>query len=239
MNFVKTDAYGVLCAAGLTLAGLAGLTPASAELITYDVNLNFNPTEQEAPPGAGSVGTITGTFTINTSIPILDTLIPGQTGYQPTDVTAVDLVESTNDRLPNIGGAFGSPTYTSFTFNETGPVIYTFLGSPIVFQLTTAEISQANYKFGGLPYIFLTFQTNDSYHDGSLIGPTIQFDFPYPQGGDVLAGNFDSITRENKYLYGSVTTGAPELPAWALMLVGFGGLGFAAYRRSDGKAAFA
>jgi hypothetical protein len=39
-------------------------------------------------------------------------------------------------------------------------------------------------------------------------------------------------------LYGSVTTGVPELPAWALMLVGFGGLGFAAYRRSDRKAAF-
>jgi hypothetical protein len=237
MKFAKTGAYGVFCAAGLALAGLAGVTPASAGLITYDVNLNFNPTQTEAPPGAGSVGTITGTFTIDTSIPIQDSLIPGQTVYQPTDVTAVNLVESTNDGNANIGGAFGSPTYTSFTFNETGPVTHIFFGSPIVFQLTTAQISEANYKFGGLPYIFLTFQTNDSYLDGTLIGPTIQFDFPYPQGGNVLAGNFDSITSETKYLYGSVTTGVPELPAWALMLVGFGGLGFAAYRRTDRKAA--
>ena len=151
------------------------IAPASATLITYNVNLNFNPTRQEAPPGAGSVGTITGTFTIDTSIPIQDSLIPGLTNYQPTDVTAVDLVESTNNGQANIGGAFGSPNYTSFTFNETGPGTHIFFGSPIVFQLTTAAISEANYKFGGLPYIFLTFQTNDSYFDGSLIEPTIQF----------------------------------------------------------------
>ena len=60
-------------------------------------------------------------------------------------------------------------------------------------------------------------------------GPTIQFDFPYPQGGDVLAGNFDSITSQTKYLYGSVTLagGVPESSTWALMALGIGGLGAA------------
>ena len=108
--------------------------PPAPELITYDVNLNFNPTQTEAPPGVGSVGTITGTFTIDTSIPIQDSLIPGQTVYQPTDVTAVNLVESTNDGNANIGGAFGSPTYTSFTFNETGPVTHIFLEAQSYFN---------------------------------------------------------------------------------------------------------
>jgi len=59
-------------------------------------------------------------------------------------------------------------------------------------------------------------------------GPTIQFDFPYPQGGDVLAGNFDSITSQTKYLYGSVTPAViPEASTWALMALGIGGLGAA------------
>lgn len=228
----------LLLGAGLVSAGLAGVAPASAALITYNVNLNFNPLVQEAPAGAGSVGTVTGTVTIDTSIPIRDTRIAGQTGYQPTNITAVDLTESTNDGQATIGGAFGSPTYTSFTFNETGPVTHTFFGSPIVFQLSTAEISQNSFEFGGQPFLFVSFQTNDSYLDGTLIGPTIQFDFPYPQGVDVAPGNFDSITSETKYLYGSVTvvSGAPELSTWTLILLGFAGLaGVGSRTRSNAR----
>ena len=210
--------------------------PAEAALITYDVNLNFNPLMTEAAPGAGSVGTITGTVTIDTSIPIRDTRIMNQTGYQPTDVVAVDLTESTNDGHATIGGAFGSPTYTTFAFNEYQPVTHIFIGSPIVFQTSTAAIAQNSYEFGGNPFIFLFFQTNDSYLDGTLIGPTIQFDFPFPQGGNVAAGNFDSITSETKYLYGSVTvSGVPEVSTWAMMLLGFAGLGFAAHRRTKAR----
>jgi hypothetical protein len=218
--------------AGLAAAVLAA-SPASAAPITYEVNLNFKPLVLEAPPGPGSVGTITGTVTIDTSIPIRDGRIPNQTGYQPTDVVAVDLTEATNDGHAYIGGAFGSPSYTTFTFNEYQPVTYTFFGSPIVFQTSTAEISQNNYEFGGQSFIFSFFQTNASYFDGSLIGPTIGFDFPFPQGGDVQAGNFDSITSETKY-YGSVTTqaaaAAPEPATWAMVLGGFAALGFASRR---------
>ncbi len=205
---------------------------ANAAIIVYDVDLNFNPLQEEAAPGAGSVGTITGTVTVDTSIPVRDTRIASQTGYQPTDVVGVDLTESTNDRQATIGGAFGSPNYTSFTFNEYKPVTHIFFGSPIVFQTSTAQISQNNYEFNGDPYIFLFFQTNASYLDGTLIGPTIQFDFPFPQGGDVAAGNFDSITSETKYLYGSVTPAAvPEPATWVTMGFGIGATGIWARRR--------
>jgi hypothetical protein len=77
--------------------------------------MNFNPTVQEAPPGAGSVGTITGTVTFDNSS---NTLV------------AVDLTEATNDGLANIGGGFGSPTYTSITFTQIEPDVITFFGSP-------------------------------------------------------------------------------------------------------------
>ncbi len=229
MTVLKTLSSALAAAAVLAAA------PASAALITYDVNLNFNPTQQEASPGAGSVGTITGTVTIDTSIPVEDA-ITNPTSYQPTDVVGVDLTEATNDGLATIGGGFGSPTYTTFTFNEYQPVTHIFFGSPIVFQTSTAQIGQNNYEFGGLPFIFLFFQTNDSYFDGTLIGPTIQFDFPYPQGGDVAAGNFDSITSETKYLYGSVTVQAvPEPATWAMLLAGFAALGFASRRAGAGR----
>lgn len=225
MTLLKTLSPGLVAVAALAVS------PASAALITYDVNLNFNPLAPEAPPGVGSVGTITGTVTIDTSIPIRDSLIADQTSYQPTDVVAVDLTEATNDGQATIGGGFGSPTYTTFTFNEYQPVTHIFFGSPIVFQTSTAEISQNGYEFGGQPFMFLFFQTNDSYFDGTLIGPTIQFDFPFPQGGDVAAGNFDSITSETKYLYGSVAVPAvPEPATWAMLLAGFAALGLASRR---------
>ncbi len=227
MTFLKTLSSGLAAAAVLAAA------PASAEVITYDVNLNFNPTQTEAPPGAGSVGTITGTVTIDTSIPVRDLRIANQTGYDTTDVIGVNLTEATNDGIAAIGGGFGSPTYTSFTFTEYQPVTYIFFGSPISLNTSTATLSGGP---GGATYLGLLFQTSASYLDGTLIGPSFQFVFPLPDGGTVLTGNFDSITSETKYLYGSVTVQAvPEPATWAMMLAGFAALGFASRRAGAGR----
>ena len=227
MTFLKTLSSGLAAAAVLAAA------PASAEVITYDVNLNFNPTQTEAPPGAGSVGTITGTVTIDTSIPVRDLRIANQTGYDTTDVIGVNLTEATNDGIAAIGGGFGSPTYTSFTFTEYQPVTYIFFGSPISLNTSTATLSGGP---GGATYLGLFFQTSASYLDGTLIGPSFQFVFPLPDGGTVLTGNFDSITSETKYLYGSVTVQAvPEPATWAMMLAGFAALGFASRRAGAGR----
>ena len=37
----------------------------------------------------------------------------------------------------------------------------------------------------------------------------------------------------------TVLTGTPEPSTWAMMVIGFAGLGFAGYRRAKAKAAFA
>jgi hypothetical protein len=171
------------------LLSVAG--PAAAALVTYDVDLNFDPTTQE---GGTGVGTVKGTFTLNTST---DT------------ITAIDLIEKTNT-TDTIGGGFGSPTFTTVEFNTL--------------SLTSIDFSDASSPL-------VRTQSDCCLFDGIEVGPGLQFDFPYPGGGDVTPGNFASITSESRYLYGSVTpTAAPEPSTWAMMLLGFAGLGFAGYR---------
>jgi hypothetical protein len=204
----------IISFAGLAVcvAAALGAPPALAKLVTYNVNMNFDPTIIDGPPG---VGTVTGTVTIDTGTPA---------------VTAVDLVEKTNNGHNVIGGAFGSPSYSSFTFDQTAPFTIIFFGSPSVFPTATATVNKS--------YISLFFRTNCCNLDGLPIGPSIQFDFPYPGGGSVVPGNFDSVTSETRYLFGTVTpaisSGVPEPATWALMLLGFAGLRMASYRH--GKA---
>jgi PEP-CTERM motif len=213
---------GLSALAAITAAGLASFSSANAAVVTYDVNMNFNPTVTEAPPGPGSVGTITGTVTYDNSSNAL---------------VAVDLTEATNDGLANIGGGFGSPTYTSIAFTETQPDVITFFGSPDPLPTSGSHVEQIS----GQPYLALFFQTSASVLDGTLIGPSFQFDFP-EAGGAVIPGNFDSITSETKYLYGDVTVagpgapGAPEPATWVMMALGFGAMGYA-LRRRQGLAA--
>jgi hypothetical protein len=189
----------LIFAAGIFAASSAGASP-----ITYDVNLNFDPTVTGGGPG---VGTVTGTVTIDTG---------------SNTVTAVNLTESTNNGLSNIGGAFGSPTYSSFTFNQVGS-FNTGQTNPF----DTLTVSGSN--------VTLMFQSDASIFDGQPIGPKITIEFPYTDGGPVVTGTFASETSEGKFLYGTVETAAvasvPEPSTWAMMILGFAGVGFMAYRR--------
>ncbi|GGE98532.1 hypothetical protein GCM10011611_00020 [Aliidongia dinghuensis] len=208
------------------LAVALGAKPARADIITYDVNLNFDPVTGNQP----GLGTVTGTVTIDTSIPIQGSSNPGP--VQPTDVTAVDLTENTHG-FGTIGGAFGSPTETSFVFNQVAPFTTIFFGQPQVFQTSTAAISQKSDEFNGNPFITLFFRTDCCTFDAQPIGPTITFDFPFPDGGSIQPGIFDSITSENRYLFGTVTvasdeggsTSVPEPASWVIAIVGIGLLG--------------
>ena len=206
MTFSKS--FALIALAGCVSMAI-GAPPAFAELLTYDVNMNFDPTVVDASPVDGRVGTITGTFTINS-----DNL----------DLTNIDLTEKTNSAA-TFGGAFGTQTFTSLTFGNS--------------SLWVTYTAQAVYKFGGDPYLFVSVQSNCCVVDAVEVGPYFQFDFAYPQGSAVLPGNFDSITSGSNYLYGNVTTGVPEPATWVLMALGFAGLGFAGYRRAGRNASHA
>jgi hypothetical protein len=202
-----------LFVASLVVAAFVGATSASAALVTYNVDLNFDP----AVAGGGTgVGTVKGTVSMDTST---------------NSVTAVDLTESTNDGLNTIGGAFLSPTYSSFTFNQVGTFTTYFFG-PQNNPYDTATLRGSS--------IALFFQSDKSIFDGQPIGPTITIEFAYPGGGSVQTGTFASITSEGRYLYGDVSpagaSAAPEPSTWAMLLMGFAGLGFAGHSALRKKA---
>src|ERR1700734_1924329 len=85
--------------AGLAVLFALAANPiqASASTVVYDVNLNFDPTTQEGGPG---VGTVTGTFTIDTATKL---------------ITAIDLTEKTNTN-DTIGSCCGFPAVTAVPF---------------------------------------------------------------------------------------------------------------------------
>jgi hypothetical protein len=90
--------------------------------------------------------------------------------------------------------------------------------------------------------ISLFFQSNASILDGQPIGPTITIECAYTQGGAVVPGTFASETSESKYLFGTVEPAAvasvPEPSTWAMMILGFAGVGFMAYRRRGNSRGF-
>ena len=126
-----------------------------------------------------------------------------------------------------------------FNGTEPQPDVITFFGSPDPLPTSGSHVEQIS----GQPYLALFFQTSASVFDGTLIGPSFQFDFP-EAGGAVIPGNFELITSETKYLYGDVTVagagtptpGVPEPATWVMMALGFGAMGDA-LRHRQGLAA--
>jgi PEP-CTERM motif len=206
--FTKKLCIGIAFCAVLGFAGSA-----SADTVTtYDVSMNFDPGTGLGGPG---VGTITGALIVDTS----------STGLT---VTSFSLTESTNTSA-TIGGGFGSPTYTTLTFDNNSAV-------------ASGTTGQQGDEFNGNPFLFIRIQSTLSLLDGIEIGPGFQFDFP-TLGGSVQPGNFDSVTSESRFLFGTVTpaiaSSVPEPSTWAMMILGFAGVGVIAYRRKSKPALMA
>ncbi len=198
-------------------ASIFAAASASAATVTYDINASFDPTVF-ATNGPG-VGTVVGTVSIDTSAP------------DPTAaVTAVNLTESTNNGTAGIGGGFGSPAFSSFTFNQTGTFSIIFFGSPVTFSLANAAVD-------GSGDLVLNVTTSEAVFDGTLIGPSLTLVFP-DGGGDIIPGQFASHTSEDHLLFGTAgistsVSAVPEPSTWAMMIMGFCGLGLMAYRRNS------
>ncbi|MDR3468976.1 MAG: PEP-CTERM sorting domain-containing protein [Xanthobacteraceae bacterium] len=205
----------------VAVAGALISTTAYADVITYDVNLTFDPNASPSSSlEAAGPGTVTGTFTIDTSIPI---------SSSPTgNLVAANLLERSNNGT--ILSVFSNSA--SQLFNTVAPYTITFLWSPV-----TEYPAQSSLTTKGVtPYEYVSFSSGPVF-DSIQEGPSIQFDFPYTSGGSVIPGNFDSIasTGFNAYLFGTVTpevSAVPEPRTWAMLLLGFAGLGLIGVRRS-------
>jgi hypothetical protein len=204
-----------ISAAALGAAALAvHAGAASAAVITYDVNLTFDPNATPTSSlGAAGPGTVKGTVTIDTSIPITT----------PTgNLVAVNLTEkSNNGTLLSVFSLSPAQQYLAVT-----PYVITFLWSPVTEYPAQSHLTGSSL----MPYEFVSFSSQPIF-DSIQVGPSIQFDFPYTAGGSVIPGNFDSIasTGFNAYLFGTVTpagtSAAPEPSSWALMIAGVGLIG--------------
>lgn len=203
------------------MACLAVAFPSSssmATLITYDVNLHFDPNSTPSfTLGPNGPGTVTGTITIDTSIPIfnynLGTQIPG---YQASNLVSANLSEQSNNGTV-LNGFTNS---ASEIYNNVTPYAIIFFGSPVLEYPVVATLGTENQVL----YERLTF-TSPPVIDSIQSGPSIAFDFPFTAGGNVVPGNFDSqaSTGFNAYLFGAVTpsnNSVPEPSSMALLGLG-------------------
>ncbi len=219
--------FGRLLGLVAMISALGGVAPARAAFITYTVNLTFDPNSTpQSSLGAAGPGTVTGTFTIDTSIPIDTINQPPPPGAQVTNLVSANLLDASNNGT-NLAG-FGDVA-TSQVFNNVTPYQIIFIGSPTTIVPNTAEFTYVQ----GVLYELVSFSSPPIF-DATQIGPSIQFDFPYPTGGSVIPGNFDSIASGgfNSYLYGTVLpSSVPEPSSVALLASGLAAASVAIRRR--------
>lgn len=115
----------------------------------------------------------------------------------------------------------GTVTFqTTFNVSGSGPVaINGFWGVDNIGEIFLNGVDTGI----GLPFGFDAFQTLHAFSitSGFVLGLN-KLDFVIVDTGPPLAFRVDGIT-----------SAIPELSTWAMMLLGFAGLGFAAYRRSQ------
>ena len=182
-------------------------------------------------------------------------VIGGSTGSLPADGTAAQ-----NEVIGSVSGYFGAQLFANgpvkveyaYLGNEAGNINTFFVLGNLTFSTASSQYEDAasatqslagllNFAFGanqntpsvtngsnssgtnGVPAFFISFYGKDNKL-GALSGTSgvIAFD---DGGGTGADGDYDDlVVRFN-------VTAVPEPTTWAMMLLGFAGIGFLAYRR--------
>ena len=174
-----------------------------------------------------------------------DTSINADTRY--TDIEPQHLNSNVNSLSPD-GGAFvaldGDPgfsgpltqTITGLTVGDTYQLTFYWAGAELS-NRTGYQTIQLTGTFGGDPFATPVYtNTNPAGTPGSFSGWTLEtFDFTATATSEVLSflavGSPAANLPPFALLDGVSLTAVPEPSTWAMMLAGFGGLGYAAFRR--------
>jgi hypothetical protein len=199
-----------IVAAALIAGVLVGWTD-GAYATTYDFTYVFG--------GDGAGNTVTGSFTGTGSI---------------NDIT-VDSVLSMSFN----GVAVSGPLYF---WSYDGPVGGGNDGSPSNFTLGTATVSADSSKSN-----FIFSNSNTAWYDAAFFYVIQPWYNPSPTSPLADSGNSGSGPNINEYngqyvpgnFSASAVSPVPEPSTWAMMILGFAGLGFMAYRRKSKTALMA
>jgi hypothetical protein len=142
--------------------------------------------------------------------------------------------------FPDIGAI---PAATAFTLNFG---TYTFNLSNNIDALLPAGIQYKNGQFNGLEFIADFSFLSHEYQvriDGPVLtvfaldGVPNAFDpNGFPTGNRLIGGTIDTftgLTNVTPFDPNAVVDGVPEPSTWAMMILGFAGVGFMAYRRKN------
>jgi hypothetical protein len=205
----KSFALAFAMMAGIIFPTFAGYGPAQAGVQTLNVDLLFF--------GSGSLGGI------SFSNALVDLILSGQAnsgvGSSTMQLTTAEVSVS------GIGGVYDFTPQMQIGLNDVNSLKpYAFFGlspSPDLVQLSLtptqyAELNSNNSSFSISPSLATFFGNSALTND--------------PNGNHlfVLAAGSNSFGNN---LEGAIS-GVPELSTWAMMLIGFAGIGFVAYRRA-------
>ena len=148
---------------------------------------------------------------------------------QPTVLFERDkgiVVEEVKDL--SVGGVLYNVTFAMHA------VDHTFDGNPFEQAVAVAELENAlNSNFW--PYVLISgLHSNQFVVGNAFFGGTVLYSGSQSAGWMPITSSPDSVFTDA--VFTRVTT-APESSTWAMMLLGFGGLGFAGYRRAKVVAA--
>jgi PEP-CTERM motif len=208
VSFSKT--IGTILIA-LTISGPIFAAPAQAEMVTYSwttTSLGF---------GFNTFAPTSATF----EVPLSDVL----SGVIPqSDISNIQLVYpglTFDSALPSSGGldasAFVNPTTGAFIYHDVdqGLSVLAFAGTDVNAKITWLSITVDNvaYDNSGHALTSVADQFN-AFNNGS------------PDAGYPTAGYWTAS-------FPTITTPVPEPSTWAMMILGFCGIGTMAYRRRN------
>ena len=209
MKLVRVAAFGVLIAESASAANASVIF--SDDFNSYAYQLNWAPPANWIAPGPGAVDLI-GETTTSTAFDFY----PGNGGY--VDLDGTDAIAGTLETIQS----FGPGTYT-LTFdlggNARGDVSKTT-------TVTLGDWSTSLTLPSSAPYALqtLTFTTSGG-----------QLSFSDNDVGNQYIGNvLDNVTLSSMLpTLKAIESDVPEPSTWAMMLLGFAGLGFAGFRRAS------
>ncbi len=208
----------------LGLASLVGTVSAASADVYTSANFSGGIFGGNANVLAPFVGTVTPGSTFSGGLVFDNTLVP---------VAGSGFVNVQFSSFPDIGAI---PAATAFHFS-IGSLSFDLNNDPL------AAIQYNNGVFNGFAAHEL-FTFNGNPYDLSMQGGTFSI-FLAPSGNDTggpLVNGFVNIGRAGltgQTPFTPVVAGVPEPSTWAMMILGFTGLGFMAYRRKSKSALMA